>query len=46
MSDAKFIPASDNGKPEAGQFTWAVRFNESFDPDGRPTGSHIRSERE
>jgi hypothetical protein len=45
-SDAKFIPASNNGKPEEGEFTWAVRYNETYDPDYVGTGSHMRHESE
>jgi len=46
MSGAKFIPASNNGKPEQGEFTWAVRYNETYDPDHVGTGSHVRHESE
>jgi len=46
MSGAKFIPASNNGKPEPGEFTWAVRYNETYDPDHVGTGSHVRHESE
>ena len=46
MSGAKFIPASNNGKPEQGEFTWAVRYNETYDPDHVRTGSHVRHESE
>jgi hypothetical protein len=46
MSGAKSIPASNNGKPEAGEFTWAVRYSETYDPDHVGTGSHMRHESE
>jgi len=46
MSGAKFIPASNNGKPEEGEFTWAVRYNETYNPDHIGTGSHVRHESE
>jgi hypothetical protein len=46
MSGARFIPASNNGKPEQGEFTWAVRYNETYDPDHVGTGSHVRHESE
>jgi len=46
MSGARFIPASNNGKPEQGEFTWAVRYNETYDPDHVGTGSHMRHESE
>jgi len=46
MSGAKFIPASNNGKPEPGEFTWAVRYNDTYHPDYIGTGSHIRHESE
>jgi len=46
MSGARFIPASNNGQPEQGEFTWAVRYNETYDPDHVGTGSHVRHESE
>jgi hypothetical protein len=46
MSAARFIPASNNGQPEQGEFTWAVRYNETYDPDHVGTGSHVRHESE
>jgi outer membrane biosynthesis protein TonB len=46
MSGARFIPASNNGTPEPGEFTWAVRYNETYDPDHVGTGSHVRHESE
>src|SRR6476620_1951141 len=38
--------SSKNGKPEQGEFTWAVIYNETYDPDHLGTGSHMRHESE